>query len=111
MMMRILTLKEQQLISGGGDGNNGGDKETYRGIGYGAQANGFQPNLAAKGCGLFQDLSNHCVLAIASGAIGIAGAFASRNSVGIATAMGSAAIGIGGTCNNSSGRDRGVPFR
>jgi len=46
-MMRTLTLKEQQLISGSGDGNNGGDKETYRGIGYGAQANGFQPNLAA----------------------------------------------------------------
>ncbi|WP_253718469.1 hypothetical protein [Serratia marcescens] len=51
-MLRELTREEMQRIGGAGDGNNGGDRDRdYGPSSYGAQANGFQPNWAAKGSG------------------------------------------------------------
>ncbi|HGE8301841.1 TPA: hypothetical protein ACGD5C_002177 [Serratia marcescens] len=53
-MLRELTREELQRIGGAGDGNNGGDRDRdYGPSSYGAQANGFQPNWAAKGYGLW----------------------------------------------------------
>ncbi|MEN5281575.1 hypothetical protein [Serratia marcescens] len=53
-MLRELTREEMQRIGGAGDGNNGGDRDRdYGPSSYGAQANGFQPNWAAKGYGLW----------------------------------------------------------
>lgn len=99
MTMRELSIDEVKKISGGNA--NSGYEGPIRGsqsIGYGAQADGFQPNTAAAGHGLLNDLKNPCVASIAGGAIGVAGAAASRSPSGIASAVGSAAVGIGSTC-------------
>lgn len=111
-MIRELIKDEINSVSGGNANSNyeGG----MHGIGYGAQADGFQPNSAAAGHGLMDDLKNPCVAAVASGAVGIAGAVASRSPSGIATAVGSAAIGIGSTCpdtSHSNHSNDGPPFR
>ncbi|WP_241168980.1 hypothetical protein [Serratia marcescens] len=53
-MLRELAREEMQRMGGAGDGNNGGDRDRdYGRSSYGAQANGFQPNWAAKGYGLW----------------------------------------------------------
>ncbi|MCF1613104.1 hypothetical protein LQ759_24780 [Serratia marcescens] len=102
-MLRELTREEMQRMGGAGDGNNGGDRDRdYGPSSYGAQANGFQPNWAAKGYGLFQD---PCTGAVVTGAL------ASRNSSAIGTAAASAFVNIGSQCTKGSGNDRGVPFR
>lgn len=71
-MLRELAREEMQRMGGAGDGNNGGDRDRdYGRSSYGAQANGFQPNWAAKGYGLFQD---PCTGSVVTGAIAMAGA-------------------------------------
>ncbi|RTF41779.1 hypothetical protein [Serratia marcescens] len=108
-MLRELTREEMQRMGGTGDGNNGGDRDRdYSRSSYGAQANGFQPNWAAKGYGLFQD---PCTGAVVTGAIAMAGALTSRNGSAIGTAAASAFVNIGSQCTKGSGNDRGVPFR
>lgn len=70
-MLRELAREEMQRMGGAGDGNNGGDRDRdYGRSSYGAQANGFQPNWAAKGYGLFQD---PCTGSVVTGAIAMAG--------------------------------------
>ncbi|MGP1143588.1 hypothetical protein ACJ8J8_01965 [Serratia sp. CY48663] len=108
-MLKELTREEMQRMGGTGDGNNGGDRDRdYSRSSYGAQANGFQPNWAAKGYGLLQD---PCTGAVVTGAIAMAGALASRNGSAIGTAAASAFANIGSQCTKGSGNDRGVPFR
>jgi len=112
--MRELTFEEISQVSGGNANSNyeGGasrGSSAMSGVGYGAQANGYLPNTAAAGHGLLNDLQNPCVAASASGGIAVAGAIASRSPSGIASAVGSAAIGIGSTCNKPS--SGGAPFR
>lgn len=109
-MLKEMTKAEMQLIGGAGDGNNGGDRDHSRSS-YGAQANGFQPNWAAKGHGLFQDASRPCPSAIINGVLGVGSALASRNATAIGIMATAAFVNIGGQCNKDSGRDRGVPFR
>lgn len=118
MAIRELSVSELSFVAGGNANSNyegGASSSSYsHGVGYGAQANGFQPNKAAAGHGLLNDLKNPCTAAVASGAIGVAGAIASRNGSGIATAVGSAAVGIGATCPNpanASHSSGGAPFR
>lgn len=111
LSIRELSLDEIAMVSGGNANSNyeRGDSRGSR-TNYGAQANGFQPNLAAgvAGANMYNDLTSNCGLAMIGGTAGLAGAVASKSPSGVIGAI----TGMIAGCRNDSqsSSKSGPPF-
>ncbi|BFT82787.1 hypothetical protein AB5R26_003336 [Enterobacter mori] len=114
--IKELSFYEIALVSGGeGHGTEVNrdrrEAQLRGGIGYGAQANGFQPNRAAgvAGANMYNDLTSNCGLAMIGGVAGLGGAAATRSITGAISSI----TGMIAGCKPDShaAAKNGPPFR
>lgn len=109
--IKELSFDAISMISGGGRNSESSDRrDANRGTNYGAQANGFQPNISAglTGANMYNDLNSNCGLAMVGGAAGLASAAATRS---LGSAIASVTGMIAGCRNDSqSSSKNGPPF-